>query len=113
MTRLYNAQLIGSLAQSVEQRTFNPLVERSNRSRPTKYKNLLWKKQVFLRLEFKQGMVLDDVSPVMRLSENHSLWFYGVVLREILENWIFIFQVYCKSFFTKQFQSFYKDINNK
>ena len=41
MTRLYNAQLIGSLAQSVEQRTFNPLVERSNRSRPTKYKNLL------------------------------------------------------------------------
>ena len=26
----------GSLAQSVEQRTFNPLVERSNRSRPTK-----------------------------------------------------------------------------
>ncbi len=37
----YNAQLIGSLAQSVEQRTFNPLVERSNRSRPTKYKNLL------------------------------------------------------------------------
>ena len=41
MTRLYNAQLIGSLAQSVEQRTFNPLVERSNRSRPTKYENLL------------------------------------------------------------------------
>ncbi len=26
---------VGSLAQSVEQRTFNPLVERSNRSRPT------------------------------------------------------------------------------
>ena len=37
----YNAQIIGSLAQSVEQRTFNPLVERSNRSRPTKYENLL------------------------------------------------------------------------
>ena len=37
----YNAQLVGSLAQSVEQRTFNPLVERSNRSRPTKYENLL------------------------------------------------------------------------
>ena len=33
----YNAQIIGSLAQSVEQRTFNPLVERSNRSRPTTF----------------------------------------------------------------------------
>ena len=31
----YNAQLVGSLAQSVEQRTFNPLVEGSNPSRPT------------------------------------------------------------------------------
>ena len=30
--------LFGSLAQPVEQRTFNPLVERSNRSRPTKFK---------------------------------------------------------------------------
>ena len=27
----------GSLAQSVEQRTFNPLVEGSNPSRPTKF----------------------------------------------------------------------------
>ena len=30
----------GSLAQSVEQRTFNPLVEGSNPSRPTNIKNL-------------------------------------------------------------------------
>ncbi len=34
----YNSQLIGSLAQPVEQRTFNPLVEGSNPSRPTKFK---------------------------------------------------------------------------
>ena len=47
MTRLYNAQLIGSLAQSVEQRTFNPLVERSNRSRPTKYEKPALKKAGF------------------------------------------------------------------
>ena len=32
--------LPGSLAQSVEQRTFNPLVEGSNPSRPTNIKNL-------------------------------------------------------------------------
>ena len=44
----YNTQLIGSLAQSVEQRTFNPLVERSNRSRPTKYKKPALKKAGFL-----------------------------------------------------------------
>ena len=31
----YNFELIGSLAQLVEQRTFNPLVPRSNRGRPT------------------------------------------------------------------------------
>ena len=30
--------LLGSLAQSVEQRTFNPLVEGSNPSRPTNLK---------------------------------------------------------------------------
>ena len=39
---------LGSLAQPVEQRTFNPLVERSNRSRPTKHKNLLHKSRFFL-----------------------------------------------------------------
>ena len=33
--------LLGSLAQSVEQRTFNPLVERSSRSRPTTFKTKL------------------------------------------------------------------------
>ncbi len=31
------AILLGSLAQSVEQRTFNPLVDGSNPSRPTNY----------------------------------------------------------------------------
>ena len=43
LNTIYNPQFIllsfqckGSLAQPVEQRTFNPLVERSNRSRPTK-----------------------------------------------------------------------------
>ncbi len=30
----------GSLAQPVEQRTFNPLVARSNRARPTRYRHL-------------------------------------------------------------------------
>ncbi|MEY3184214.1 MAG: hypothetical protein RLZZ613_902 [Pseudomonadota bacterium] len=32
---LYNGRLRGSLAQSVEQRTFNPLVAGSNPARPT------------------------------------------------------------------------------
>jgi hypothetical protein len=32
----YNADLFGSLAQLVEQRTFNPLVAGSNPARPTK-----------------------------------------------------------------------------
>ena len=36
LTSLYNGRLRGSLAQSVEQRTFNPLVARSSRARPTK-----------------------------------------------------------------------------
>ena len=31
----YNARLVGSLAQLVEQRTFNPLVAGSNPARPT------------------------------------------------------------------------------
>ena len=42
----------GSLAQSVEQRTFNPLVEGSNPSRPTNLKIKQAPKGVFLLSKF-------------------------------------------------------------
>ena len=44
------SHIVGSLAQSVEQRTFNPLVEGSNPSRPTNQFSLLIIKISYLNL---------------------------------------------------------------
>ena len=59
----------GLLAQSVEQRTFNPLVERSNRSRPTKVCSCK------SSLHFKSAgcfFVLGKTKGCIRISEIHG-----------------------------------------
>ncbi len=41
-------QMFGTLAQLVEQRTFNPLVAGSNPARPTRYSLMVFRHQAFL-----------------------------------------------------------------
>ena len=64
---------IGSLAQSVEQRTFNPLVERSNRSRPTKFYK---PKQLFRLFSLVPELsdFLDCVQIVSQFNSKLSAW---------------------------------------